>query len=277
MPVVFANWVPMSHSQLARTIDFRVLGGIELQFGRSERGGFEPHFHEEYQVLVVTEGAFRLVTARQKHAIESGMVCVLNPHEAHACESVSGGWSCITMYVPRDVLQRMRPDWNSGNRGFEAPAIDSPEMAYALTSAHQEAINSGDTSALFESLRKLVDHHSTEVSQSQPKDAVERVITHLQERYVSGTPLSELAAVANLSPYHFIRVFTRETGLTPLTYQNNLRLARAKRSLRVQARGAQAAIDSGYYDQSHLTRAFQRTHGLTPGVFRRAFKHAQRG
>jgi AraC-like DNA-binding protein len=262
----------MSQRQLARTIDFRVLGGIELQLGRSEQGGFEPHFHEEYQILVVTEGAFRLATARQSHVIESGMVCVLNPQEAHACEHVGGGWSCRNMYVPPNVLERLRPDWNSRVLGFEGPAIDSPEMANALTSAHEEAISSGDASALLESLRRFIGLHSAEVPQRQPTGAVERAITHLRERYVTGVPLSELAAVANLSPYHFIRVFTRETGLTPLTYQNNLRLARAKRSLRVQARGAQAAIDSGYYDQSHLTRALQRTHGITPGVFRRAFK-----
>lgn len=79
--------------------------------------------------------------------------------------------------------------------------------------------------------------------------------------------LAELANLAGVSRFQLLRGFARELGITPHAYliQSRTRLART-----LLARGlsiADAAAEAGFADQSHLTRAFTRQFGITPGRF----------
>lgn len=118
--------------------------------------------------------------------------------------------------------------------------------------------------------------------------AVARVKAHLLERIggqhpadqktenqrPAGFTLAELAGVACLSPYHFIRVFARHTGLTPHAWLMQLRARKARELLRQGAPIAQAAASAGFADQSHLNRTFKRLLGYTPGQFRNSVQGA---
>ena len=78
-----------------------------------------------------------------------------------------------------------------------------------------------------------------------------------------------MAAVAGLSPYHFIRVFGRHTGLPPYAYLIQVRIRRARVLLEEGQTVAAAACAVGFADQSHLTRHFKRLTGIAPGKYRR--------
>ncbi|MGC1310158.1 MAG: AraC family transcriptional regulator [Phormidesmis sp.] len=78
----------------------------------------------------------------------------------------------------------------------------------------------------------------------------------------------KLAAIAQLSPYHFARLFKQSTGTTPHQYILHCRIDRAQHLLRHSALTlAEIAIAVGFCDQSHLTRRFKRIVGLTPTQF----------
>jgi len=84
------------------------------------------------------------------------------------------------------------------------------------------------------------------------------------------TTLAELAALSGVSRFQFLRGFARETGITPHAYllQRRVRLAR---QLLIAGRAlAEAALEAGFADQSHMTRAFRRQFGVTPARYRAA-------
>ena len=76
--------------------------------------------------------------------------------------------------------------------------------------------------------------------------------------------VATLAAIAGRSPFHFTRVFARTVGVTPHRYVVHLRL---KRALTLMQGGrvslAAVAADTGFADQSHLSRWVRRVHGVT--------------
>ena len=91
--------------------------------------------------------------------------------------------------------------------------------------------------------------------------------THLDDRLT----LTDLAAVASLSPYHFSRSFKQAVGVGPQRYIMRRRIERAKTLMRRTNRSlAWIAQEAGFTDQSHLTTMFRREIGLTPGRFRTA-------
>lgn len=85
--------------------------------------------------------------------------------------------------------------------------------------------------------------------------------------------LRDLAEVANLSSNHFARLFKKSTGFTPYQYVLKRRVDRAQSLLsRSTLSIAQIAVDSGFGDQTHLTRAFRQLTGVTPASYRKTHK-----
>lgn len=93
------------------------------------------------------------------------------------------------------------------------------------------------------------------------------VRAYLQTHLVENVSLATLGLLVDMSPFHLLRVFRAATGLSPLQYQLWLRLELARRFLVDGKSAAASASASGFVDQSHLTRRFQRAYGMTPGQF----------
>lgn len=98
------------------------------------------------------------------------------------------------------------------------------------------------------------------------RPAVRRVKDFLQSCYAENVSLEELARLANLSPFHLIRVFRKEVGLRPHAYQTRLRLGCAKALLAKGNTIGEAALSTGFFDQSHFTNHFRKVFGYPPGA-----------
>ena len=98
-----------------------------------------------------------------------------------------------------------------------------------------------------------------------------RVRRALDEQLTRRVPLGEMAALAGLSRFHFLRAFSRAYGVSPYAYSLNRRLLEAQRRLSHGAAISMTALEFGFADQAHLTRHFLRTIGVTPGEYQRAF------
>lgn len=85
---------------------------------------------------------------------------------------------------------------------------------------------------------------------------------------------ADMAAVAELSPYHFARVFKATTGVSPHRYVRARRIERARDllSARDDAPLSEVALACGFANQSHFTAAFTHAVGVPPGRFRRALR-----
>lgn len=79
--------------------------------------------------------------------------------------------------------------------------------------------------------------------------------------------LDELARHAGLGKFQLLRGFCKATGLTPHAYLVQRRVALARRLIRDRLPLAEAAAAAGFADQSHMTRLFVRTYGVTPHLY----------
>jgi AraC family transcriptional regulator len=82
--------------------------------------------------------------------------------------------------------------------------------------------------------------------------------------------LIALANCARISPFHFARLFRATVGLSPHQFVLRLRLQRAARLITAgQLTLAQIAVECGFHDQPHFTRAFHRVFRMTPAMYQR--------
>lgn len=97
-----------------------------------------------------------------------------------------------------------------------------------------------------------------------------RVLDFINDNLHRQITLAEMAEVAGMSQFHFIRLFKSKTGMSPLAYVAQKRIELTKTVLRSSgATLAQVAIDCGYASQSHFATAFKAVTGMTPGEYRK--------
>jgi AraC family transcriptional regulator len=108
--------------------------------------------------------------------------------------------------------------------------------------------------------------YKTGLSTDQLKQVRDFIQAHLDQ----GIQLVDLAQTANMSRYHFSKLFKQSTGITPHQYLLQQRIRRAKELLTQQQEVAIAeiAIQCGFANQSHFTAQFRKAIGTTPKQFR---------
>jgi AraC family transcriptional regulator len=103
-----------------------------------------------------------------------------------------------------------------------------------------------------------------------PQQHLFRVQEFVESRLEADLTLQELASEAGYSRSHFLRMFHAATGMTPHRYVLNRRIDRARRLLgSADMSIADVAYCCGFSSQAHLTVAFRKVCGLTPGDYRR--------
>ncbi len=105
-----------------------------------------------------------------------------------------------------------------------------------------------------------------------PRDArIRQALEFMHDNLQLPLTLSELAGVAQLSNFHFLRLFREQVGEPPRRHLQTLRVARAASYLRrSDLPVGDIAYLCGFSSPAHLTAAFRREHGTTPTAFRSA-------
>lgn len=98
-----------------------------------------------------------------------------------------------------------------------------------------------------------------------------RIDRLINERIDQQISIEEMAEALSCSKYYFLREFKKLTGETPYQHLLNIRLDRAKDALSNDKLNLQSiALDLGFSDQAHFTRAFKKKFGVTPGKYKTA-------
>jgi AraC family transcriptional regulator len=110
-------------------------------------------------------------------------------------------------------------------------------------------------------------HTSRPVTQARGtlgRNVLDRLRDYIHAHLNEPVEVGALAELAGRSPFQFTRVFTRSVGMTPHRYIVHLRLQRAIELVRERRSGlAQIAANTGFADQSHLSRWVRRVYGVS--------------
>lgn len=260
---------------------------IELLHATYVTHTFGRHAHDGFAIGVIERGAERFHYRGAEHVAPAGSLVLIDPDEPHDGEAVtSAGWTYRMLYPDAAVLSRIAAaiaGRENALPAFPAPVVHDPEAAAILVRAHR-ALECGhgrlqaDT-LLLDALALLVERHaavhSTSRRQGIQYGAIGRARDYLHGHHAQDLSLEEIAAVAGLSPFHFVRAFRAAVGLPPHAYLLRLRLAHARTLLAGGRPAADAALEAGFADQSHLSRRFKRAYGYTPAQYGRASKNVQ--
>ena len=94
----------------------------------------------------------------------------------------------------------------------------------------------------------------------------------MSEHFAEHITLEELCKRSGLSKSTLLRAFTKSKGITPYRYLQTVRISKAKELLEQGVSPVDAAIQTGFSDQSHFSSFFHMFIGFSPAAYRRIFK-----
>jgi AraC-like DNA-binding protein len=260
---------------------------LEVRQGFSVARPVPRHWHDEYQLCCIQAGEGDLTYRGAKFLTPPASLFIVHPGEIHSNRAFDQrGVSYRMIFADAELMRGAAAEVSGRATGlpfFPAVVVFEQELVSKYLALHMAL---GQPTSSLERQVLLLDLLTTLISRfaenrpgayscSVEKQPVRRACDYLAEHYEENVSLETLARVANLSPFHFNRVFSEEKGMPPHAFQTQLRVARAKRLLREGRAISQVAAQTGFADQSHLTRHFKRLVAVTPGQYARNSKNVQ--
>lgn len=230
----------------------------------------------------VLAGTLRVRCAERQFEADAGSLICIAANVLNQIESVGPECAVLnTAFVPEpfvadlsiesfdrlvDVQVRVVRSW---------PTVERMRRVFELswrahTGQRSDASRSTDLGWVIDRATELPPQPALRISLRPPSEAAARARAIIEEAANSPISLKQLAEDCGVSVSYLVREFRDTYWLTPHQLIVSRRTRMGRQALDQGLNVAQAAMCSGFSDQSHFSRWFKRTYGITPGHYQRA-------
>lgn len=249
-------------------------GGIQAMRADSAMA-FGRHIHLEFGLGVIDRGAQQSASGRGMVQACAGDVITVNPGEVHDGKPLGdAGRAWRMLYIAPALIAELAADIQLGAGAeyeFHQPVIRCAQLP-GLVRTLFSAATSPERGASLQTQETLLLTLATLLHPKLPASTanIAPARTMMDDDPCAPWSLQQLADHADLSRYQLVRQFARATGLTPHAYLMQRRIHQVRQLIGTGTALGAAAAASGFADQSHMTRLFVRSFGITPGAYARA-------
>ena len=227
---------------------------------------FSRHTHEGYVIALIEEGVEAFRYQGSLHQAPAGSIVVIHPGEVHTgYAGIKSGWTYRRFYFAPSLLQKAVAEADESSLPYFPTAVfQDYQLAAQLRRLHiclDSASWLEKESYLLWTFAQLVARYSQTPPTTKPVGREEAAVRQIQEylhaSYLENISLEQLATIVNLKPLRLLRVFRQAVGLPPHAYLVQLRVTLAKKLLAMGMPITQVAADTGFTDQSHLTKHWE--------------------
>lgn len=276
---------PLGRGEKARFFSVDPVRALECLSARFVDHVYAPHTHESFVVGTIVAGRETFRIGGSRHFAGPGDLCLIDPGIVHDGEPAGAGYAYRMAYPSIELLQEVAADALErpvgGTVHFREPIVSDHALARAFAAVHRLAENGGDALAIGERLhgfficllarhsaRNAPFHGALDRPAAREEGPVARVLDYVDAHFAEPLDLATLSQIAGLPRTRLIRTMRRQTGLTPYAWVADRRVRAARAMLARDRPPAEVAAACGFYDQSHLNRAFKARIGVPPGAFR---------
>ena len=263
-------------------------------FAKNNAEIFSTHWHQQLEFLFFMEGEGIIFCNSKPFKVSPGDLIVVNSNDLHRGYSLSSSIhyyciimdtrllqskfldNCETKYITPIEQNRVLFE----NKISYNPAIESCIMALVKELENKDlGFELAVKSVVFQLLTLLFRHHATTALSEEEYQArirnIERlnpVLQFIDNHYPEDITLEHLCSLANISRFHFCRVFKEITNKTPTEYITSLRVHHAETLLKqTDMNVTEVALASGFNNLNYFSRIFKQYKKISPSMMKREY------
>ncbi len=257
-----------------------------------------PHWHDEFELVVVTEGKVRMRIAGREFLLSAGEGYFVNRGILHTETLLSrSGHQHAMVFSPSIISRGEDLVWKS----CVVPVLGNPCLPFIRLAAavpwQQEILTLVEEAwqcgayekpdypihvryLLSRSLSLIADH--SEVLENEADDMskyqreelrIKKALLFIERNYMDAITLDDIAESAGISSSTGLRLFRTVLGMTPIRYLMEFRLQKAAKELEHQGNRtiAEIAYSCGFSDASYFDRCFRKKYGVAPSEYNQSY------
>lgn len=251
-----------------------------------------PHFHDDMELLHITEGKVYFQINQVKLLLKEGDCLIINAGHSHSCDPISDiecAYNCIVFkpeilsgnsYIQQEYISSVTGDPNFtylllSEKTFFAKQVASTidqivELSYSDQPAY-ELEQIGKLHIFFSGLYSFHKHFGNQFIQAEQvaDETLKSMITFMKVHYADKLSLDTIAAAGHVSRSKCCRIFKEYSKQTPMATLNFYRLEISRNLLRNTDETISTISKScGFPNQSYYNKVFLETYHCTPKEFR---------
>lgn len=253
---------------------------------------FSMHWHEQIEFLYFKKGSALIHCNAMPIQADAKDLIVINSNDLHQGENLGGTLEYYCIIIDLSMLHSY---WNDTvETKYITPITQNRLLFNNKISGDQQIIDCIDRivfeyehkeigfelsikSAIFNLIvlmlrnyvQSVISHNEYEV-RHRNRERFNGILKYIEQHHAEKIPVESLASMANLSTYHFSRLFDEVTGRTPGEYINYVRIHKAEQLLRnTDLNITEIALSTGFNDINYFSRMFKKIKSITPTSYRK--------
>lgn len=260
-----------------KILKIKDLDYLELKYSRSFHECSQKHYHNLICFLALKKGTAKIVINEKETILDENTLVVINPNEVHYSISSDFNEDYYVIYIDRSWymnLQKLTYKTQDilllPNKIVEKRYLDSFFSLFEFLNSSNESIKKELLLLdFFKEVFTVYCKESEVVKMDNTTQIAKDFKEYIENNISSKLTLSKIANELGCSPYHIIRVCNQDFGLSANAYIVNKRVHRAKKLIADGFDISKAALEVGFYDQSHLTNVFKKVFAITPKAYQK--------
>ena len=237
--------------------------------------------HEHFTIAAVVAGTFTYKCDAGKGLLHSGSVLLGNFGRCFECgHDHSRGDRCVALHLAPALFGEVAASVAGMARyGFPAAMLsDSSDLAVMVANLQSAAaersslLNETAVISIAEKVLAKTSGHAAAPGAVSARDErrMSEALHYMEDNSRRPVSLDELAGSANMSKFHFLRIFRRVTGTSPYHFLLNYRMRQVAMRLATSHEPVSAlAYDAGFGDLSTFNNRFRKVFGVSPRAYRK--------
>lgn len=258
--------------------------GVEAYEFDGHVQNFPNHFHDYYVIGIVENGRRILTCKNCEYNISPGDILLFNPEDNHSC--MQNGDEILkyrSISISKELMEKLTYEITGKKYmvNFTENVICDEDIGYYLRNVHcmimDKCIEFEKEEQFLFMISELIERYGCPFEKCLPeyRAEIEKACCFMDKNYMNKITLEDLCIASGLSKSTLLRAFTKTRGVTPYRYLETIRINKAKKLIEDGVAPIEAAMQTGFSDQSHFNRFFTSFIGISPGVYKKIFKEQE--
>lgn len=261
----------------------KTMEGVSLFKAKFKKFAYKKHTHDEFAIGVIEKGFQSFFHGKNKYIADPGAIITVNPGEVHdGRPAEKNGYQYRMTYIEPKIIKSVFGEESAGKDtpfNFLSPITYDKELSKIILKSmyNFDGKETLESKFLFaHAIAELFKRHASPLPGKgkihKDKYKINKACEFISENLTDNISVLEISEYIGMSQYHFIRTFRKTTGVPPHAYIVHQRLKKAKDAIEKGVSIVDTAALCGFSDQSHLTRKFKSSFGITPGQYKKSIE-----